>query len=74
MSYILVINLDIQIDFRVLFFRVTCSSSANNTPNSDMSYTTLQDPFWYFLHYRLGTDQVFWFGYGSDFGLWVVCQ
>ena len=72
---ILYIILDIQIGFFGYFFsdfsvfsifRVTRSGS-------DMLCTTLQDPFGYFLHFGPDMDRVFWFAFGSDFGLRILC-
>ena len=54
-------------------FRFTCSGLANNTSGLEMNVTTLQDPLLYFLHFETVTDQVFWFGFGSDFGLRILC-
>ena len=76
----LYISLDIQTSFfGYLFgffvfsvFRVIRSDPVNNTSGSDMFCTTLQDPFGYFLHFGPGTDRVFRFGFGSDFGLWIL--
>ena len=78
---ILYIILDIHISFLGCFFeffgfsvfRDTRSGSVNNASGSDMFYTTLQDPFGYFLHFGLDTDWVFRFGFGSDFGLQILC-
>ena len=79
--FILYINLDIRIGFFGYFFgfsgfsdfRVIHSGSINNTSGSDMFYNTLHDPLRYFLHFGSGTDQVFWFGFGLDFGFRILC-
>ena len=79
--FILYINLDIRIGFFGYFFgfsgfsgfRVTRSGSVNNTSGSDMFCNTLQDPLRYFLHFGSGTDRVFRFGFGSDFGFRILC-
>ena len=38
-----------------------------------MFYNTLPDPLRYFLHFGSGTDRVFRFGFGSDFGFRILC-
>ena len=53
-------------------FRVIRSGSVNNTSGSDMFCTNLQDPLRYFLHFGPGADQVFRFGFGSDFGFRIM--
>ena len=79
---VLYIILDIRIGFFGYFFgffvffsvfRVTRSGLVNNTSGSDMLCTTLQDPFGYFLYFGPDTDRVFRFGFGSDFGLRILC-
>ena len=75
---ILYIILDIRIGFFGYFFGFFgffgFSGSVNNTLGSDMFCTTLQDSFEYFLHFGPDTDRVFRFGFGSDFGLRILCE
>ena len=49
--------------FDFLGFRIIRLDSVNNTSGSVIFCNTVQDPLRYFLHFGLGTDRVFWFGF-----------